>query len=105
MNNLDAIVQVVSCHDNRIEGRIRLQKLIYLLQHLGVPFSEKYTYLHFGPFSHDLQYEVEELKRYGLLSEEGGPPSSPYYYSLGPKAEELLARLTPAERRKIDKAV
>ena len=35
----------------KIEGRTKFQKIVYILQNLGVPFEEKFTYHYFGPYS------------------------------------------------------
>jgi len=53
----------------KIMGRKRLQKTVYLLQQAGVPFFEKFSYHHYGPYSAELQAEVDRLVDYGLVSE------------------------------------
>ena len=62
-----------------IEGRIKFQKIVYILQSKGFPFSFKYKYHHFGPYSVDLQLGIEELVDNNLIKESG---SDPYKYTL-----------------------
>jgi len=52
-----------------IKGRKKLQKIVYILKKLGIPFSEKFKLYHFGPYSIDLQLEVDELVSLGMVDE------------------------------------
>jgi uncharacterized protein YwgA len=52
-----------------IEGRKRLQKMIHILQELGVGFPERFQYSAFGMYSLQLKSEVELLKQEGLIEE------------------------------------
>lgn len=54
---------------SKIVGRKRLQKVVYLLQQTGVPFTEKFSYHHYGPYSSELQAEIDRLVDYQLVSE------------------------------------
>lgn len=53
----------------KIVGRKRLQKMVYLLQQIGAPFNEKFSYHHYGPYSSELQADIDRLVDYRLLSE------------------------------------
>ncbi|MGO1057553.1 YwgA family protein [Planococcus sp. FY231025] len=53
-----------------ITGRKKMQKMIYILKKLGVPFQEKYEFHIYGPYSEELTARVEELCDMGFLSEE-----------------------------------
>ncbi len=44
-----------------IEGRKKLQKIVYLLQSLGYPFREDFRYLHYGPYSSQVKNEIDWL--------------------------------------------
>lgn len=93
------LIKVIAAHKNqRLEGRIRLQKTVYLLKHFGLPFKEKYKYLQFGPYSEELSYEIRELKRYNLVEETGGPPVGPYFYRLTPESKTFLKSF-PKEKK------
>lgn len=101
MKNLMMLVNVISAHKRqKIEGRIRLQKTIFLLKHLGLPFEERYKYLHYGPYSEGLSYEIKELKKYNLITETGGPPHGPYFYKIEPSGKKVLKSFQDAKLEK-----
>lgn len=53
----------------KIQGRKKLQKIVYICQQLGVPFQEGFHFHHYGPYSHALALEIEEMRALGLLQE------------------------------------
>jgi hypothetical protein len=53
----------------RIEGRKRLQKMVHILQELGIEFQERFQYSFYGMYSLQLKSEIEVLKEEGLVSE------------------------------------
>lgn len=55
---------------NGITGRKKLQKMIFILKKMGVPFQEKYEFHIYGPYSEELTARIEELCDMGFLSEE-----------------------------------
>lgn len=67
-------------HVQKIYGRKKLQKMVHLLQYSGSDFNMKYSYYHYGPYSSELQRELEELvdNKY-ILEEKVGEG---YEYSL-----------------------
>jgi uncharacterized protein YwgA len=65
----DLIMQFFTVAE-KVEGRIKLQKIIYILQTKGViDFELDYTYALYGPYSEDLQLEIEYLVTIGYLKE------------------------------------
>jgi len=62
-----------------INGRIKFQKMVYILKNKGVPFNEKFKYHYFGPFSSDLQLEIDELVDRNILMERD---ANPYIYAI-----------------------
>lgn len=52
-----------------IRGRKKLQKMIYLLKNTGAEFPFKYRYHHYGPYSAQLQEEVNDLVEKGFIEE------------------------------------
>lgn len=54
----------------QVIGKVRLQKLVYLLDKLGVPTGFSFTYHHYGPFSEELADVVEDHVVFGRLSAE-----------------------------------
>src|SRR5690606_21158875 len=47
-----------------------MQKMIFILKKMGVPFQEKYEFHIYGPYSEELTARIEELCDMGFLSEE-----------------------------------
>jgi hypothetical protein len=64
------LAAVIAAQPNReLVSRIRLQKAVKLLQGIGLPTAYGFT-LHFrGPYSEDLDGDIEVLKHLGLISE------------------------------------
>lgn len=57
----------------RVEGRIKLQKVIYILQNKGlIDFDLDYKYALYGPYSQDLQLEIDYLMDIKFLEQTGG---------------------------------
>ncbi|ARD48739.1 hypothetical protein SporoP37_11650 [Sporosarcina sp. P37] len=62
------IVQFVSLA-NEINGRKKMQKMVYILKKMNFPFAEKYELHMYGPYSEELTLRVEELCEMGFLAE------------------------------------
>lgn len=64
------LAAVISAHpDQRIVGRVRLQKVVKLLQSCGLPTRYEY-HIHFnGPYSEAVMEDIALLKRFGTLLE------------------------------------
>ena len=74
LENLDFVqegvaVSVIVAAGGHIDGRIRLQKLVFLLDKLGLNSGFSFTYHHYGPFSSDLAGAVDTAKAFGLIHE------------------------------------
>lgn len=52
-----------------VEGRKKLQKMIYIAKKCGLPFQEKYELHMYGPYSEELTCRIEELCELGFLQE------------------------------------
>ena len=87
MTNKEKILALLKLAGNKIEGRTKFQKLIYILKNHGVDFSEKFKYHHYGPYSLDLQLEIEELVDSGEIKETS---ANPYVYKLDPKVVDNI---------------
>lgn len=76
----------------KVNGRVRLQKIVYLLQQMGCPFREDFEYGHYGPFSRTLANELDLLKRDGLVKEKEQQTEYGllYAYELTNELENLL---------------
>lgn len=62
------IVQFVSLADE-VNGRKKMQKMVYILKKMNFPFAEKYELHMYGPYSEELTLRVEELCEMGFLAE------------------------------------
>ena len=72
----------------RISGRKKLQKIIYLLQYSGKDFEMNYYYHYYGPYSSDLQIEVQYLVERGFLLEKKAGDT--YVYEISKEGEDFL---------------
>jgi len=79
-----------------LTGRKKLQKMVHLLQRKGVSFDMDYAYHHYGPYSADLQAEVQELVDQELLVEE--MKDNTYQYYLTDKGKEFLGVLQETKK-------
>lgn len=74
-----------------IKGRKKLQKMFYIIQSLGYNLDLDYTYHNYGPYSSQLQAEVDFLFEEELISE--NRISNMYVYQVREKGEQLLTKL------------
>ena len=87
----DIVAGIVASAGGELVGKIRLQKITYLLDQLGLNSGFEYEYYHFGPFSRDVVNATEDAKAFGLLKEEvahrasDGAPFSIFHSNAGPK--------------------
>lgn len=67
----DSAYLLLSFFDNveLVEGRKKLQKMVHLLTTAGADFSFKYQYHHYGPYSAQLQDEINFMVRQAFLEE------------------------------------
>lgn len=76
----------------QIDGRKKLQKMIYIAKRLSFPYQEKFGFHFYGPYSEELTLQVEELVNLGFLEEvkekKGG--YFQYRYKLTDNGEEFL---------------
>ncbi|MDQ0207089.1 YwgA family protein [Alkalicoccobacillus murimartini] len=61
-------------------GRKKLQKMIYIEKKLNIPFSERYTFHMYGPYSEELSLRIEELTNLGLINELKEDKGHYYHY-------------------------
>lgn len=64
-----------------IDGRKKLQKIVFILKNKGAPFQEKFSYHYFGPYSAELQLEIDDMVTRGVIQEIQSGPG--YKYSAG----------------------
>jgi len=82
---------------NGIEGRKKIQKMIYLLQQKGAPFHQEYKFHYYGVYSPELQNDLDQMasSSLGLIEEE--PVYTGLYqshkYKTTSKLSELLRQI------------
>lgn len=80
-----------------IVGRKKLQKIVYIAKKLNIPFSERYKFHMFGPYSEELTLRIEELCNLGFLHEEKETKSNyeQYRYTLTEQGESFIKLYEP----------
>jgi len=63
------IADVIAAADNQIVGRIRLQKILYLLDRLGLEAGASFHYHHYGPYSRALDDALDRAKAFHGVTE------------------------------------
>lgn len=96
------IASVVHSAGGRVVGRVRLQKIFYLLDRLGLKSGLNYEYHYYGPYSADLADAVEDAKAFSLIDEivehrvyDGMPYS--VYVEIGQPVGDRVGGLPAAE--------
>lgn len=83
------VLYLVSVNE-KISGRKKFQKLVYILKHKGFDFKEDYSYYYYGPYSSTLQMEIDALVHSQLLLE-NVIDNNTYEYSVTEKAKEHMS--------------
>src|SRR5437870_113537 len=60
----------------QVVGKVRLQKLVYLLDQLGLNSGFTFEYHHYGPYSEELADAVDDCIAFRRVSEETGRRAS-----------------------------
>lgn len=96
-----SVYNLLSLFDNveKIHGRKKVQKMIHLFEISGVELSFKYEYHHFGPYSAELQAELNFLVNQGLLDETKAEGA--YVYAITDKGKEFKEKLQAEEEYQI----
>jgi uncharacterized protein YwgA len=63
------VAEVVAAAGGQIVGRVRLQKIFYLLDRIGLGSGFDYEYHHYGPYSSELAEAVEDATAFGHIGE------------------------------------
>lgn len=79
----DLVVGTVAFSGGELVGRIRLQKIVYLLDQLGMNSGAQFEYHYYGPYSEAISDAVTDAKFWGNINEvvkfrvaDGAPYSS-----------------------------
>jgi len=79
-----------------IQGRKRMQKVVYFLQQARCPIDAEYTLHHYGPYSRELANITDVMVAEGLLREQV-VGFGQYAYSLDPRTRAMLKRIGQSE--------
>lgn len=92
MNRLQLATLLSWAGESGVQGRKRLQKVVYFLQQAGCPLDCAYTLHHFGPYSLDVAHACDEMVAAGLIKEEATLQSwgTQYGYKLKPRTQAFL---------------
>ena len=97
LSNSEQIVLLLSWSSNGvIEGRTRLEKLVYLLQNISrVDFTYRFIPYHYGPYSRELVEDLDQLNEFGLIEEVVSPQETVtrYDYVLTTEGEQLAKEI------------
>ncbi len=73
------IINFIKIADGIAEQK-KIQNMVYILKQKGMNFKEPFTYHHFGPYSSELQIELNALVEWGILN--GRESGMTYHYSI-----------------------
>lgn len=83
MMESELIAKVLKSADGEIVGRIRLQKIFYLLDQLGLNSKLKFAYHHYGPYSEELSTSITMAQLFDKsINEETGTTAFGSNYSI-----------------------
>jgi uncharacterized protein len=69
INREDRVVAIIAAANGRLVSRVRMQKVAYLLDQLGMESGFDYQYHHYGPYSRDLDNAILDAEAFGLVEE------------------------------------
>ncbi|MPZ07028.1 MAG: hypothetical protein GEU26_11550 [Nitrososphaeraceae archaeon] len=108
MNSQDIILLLYLINKlEKVEGRKRLQKLIYILRNVdNIPFTFSFRPYYYGPYSDELSEAVDSLRSVDAISEELIERSSRIYqynYIICDKGRNILQNQLQGIQTIIDK--
>jgi uncharacterized protein len=100
----ELVVGAVALAGGELVGRIRLQKVVYLLDQLGMNSGAPFEYHHYGPYSEVVSDAVTDAKFWGRIEEavsfriaDGAPYSS---FKTKTEAPAVLGALNADDARR-----
>lgn len=77
-----------------VQGRKRLQKVVYFLQRAGCPFEAEYILHHYGPYSRDVAEACDALTAASFVEETSATKNgnTQYRYTMTPSGLEAIGR-------------
>lgn len=109
MSARDLIAETVSLAGGSITGRVRLQKMMYLLTQKGLNGPFRFSYHHYGPFSRGVDEAISNAKAFcGLLERtkyrdlDGAPFSVFEFSDIGGHHPSAYLGNLPVEQVRVD---
>lgn len=65
----EIVADVVAAAGGRLTSRVRFQKIVYLLEKLGVESGFAFSYHHYGPYSRDLDSAILDAEAFDKITE------------------------------------
>ncbi len=81
-DNTEKVALVLQAAEGQIVGRIRFQKIFYLLEQLDIRSGFDFSYHHYGPYSEDLSIAIDRTSLVDGLIKEVKKEAGDYYYSV-----------------------
>jgi hypothetical protein len=93
VNRLQLATLLFWAGENGLQGRKRLQKVVFFLQDAGCQLDCDYILHRFGPYSRDVADRCDEMVGAGLLEEKVQEFNglTQYQYTLSPAVRDLVA--------------
>jgi uncharacterized protein YwgA len=86
------LVIIAANYFRRVEGRKQFQKVVFLLkEYSGIEFTYPFIPYLYGPYSSQLQNDIDNLARTGYLKASKIGPL--YYYEITPLGEKLASQI------------
>jgi uncharacterized protein YwgA len=101
------IAEVVRASGGSVYGRVRLHKMFYLLDRIGLGSGLEYEYHYYGPYSADLAEEIKDAVAFSFIDETLARRASdgvPYSIFERPTVE-LQSSLGALDRRICERAL
>ncbi len=76
MNREDIAAAIVDAAGGKLIGRVRFQKIVYLLDQLGLKSGFEFDYHNYGPYSRNLDNAMADAKAFDLIEEKFGHRAS-----------------------------
>lgn len=66
----ELLADIVAAHGGELVGRIRLQKVVYLLDQIGLNSGFGYAYHHYGPYSSEVSSALLDAQAAGIVQDQ-----------------------------------
>ena len=104
MNRLQLATLLSWAGNGGLQGRKRLQKVVFFLQGAGCPLNCRFTLHYFGPYSRDVADACDEMVTAGLIDEQVEPQNgvAQYTYTLPRRILDMVATEADADLKSFE---